>query len=213
MTIRQWALTHVSALSILIFALSIIRIGPVVQVEEPLVPTYNLSIASGDITRGTLSVRIADYPPRVVPTPRPAVPVAIPLPPPPVVGSFVNPIVGSGVLSWPVRSRRITTYFSASHQAIDIGVPCGTPVVASTTGIVTYAGWKNNGGGLVIDVTGYNGFGLTYDHLSVVGVGTGVEVAAGQIIGASGATGWAKGCHLHFGVYLNGVQVNPLLYL
>lgn len=38
-------------------------------------------------------------------------------------------------------------------------------------------------------------------------------VQQGQVIGREGTTGFSTGCHLHFGVYQNGVAVNPSNYL
>jgi murein DD-endopeptidase MepM/ murein hydrolase activator NlpD len=49
-----------------------------------------------------------------------------------------------------------------------------------------------------------------YAHLSSIDVDTGAAVRRGQTIGATGATGLAGGDHLHFGVLIRGLPVNPL---
>ncbi|MBL4603541.1 MAG: M23 family metallopeptidase, partial [Emcibacteraceae bacterium] len=51
-----------------------------------------------------------------------------------------------------------------------------------------------------------------YAHMSKYGRGIkkGVRVKQGQIIGYVGATGRVTGRHLHYEVYMNGKQVNPL---
>ena len=41
----------------------------------------------------------------------------------------------------------------------------------------------------------------------------GAKVTAGQKIAAVGTTGNSTGCHLHFGMHLNGSSVNPLNYV
>jgi murein DD-endopeptidase MepM/ murein hydrolase activator NlpD len=50
-------------------------------------------------------------------------------------------------------------------------------------------------------------------HLSSRGVSAGQIVSAGQYIGATGNTGVSTGDHLHFGIALNGVWVNPCSYV
>jgi murein DD-endopeptidase MepM/ murein hydrolase activator NlpD len=155
----------------------------------------------------------------VEPTPLPT-PVAPPppAPDPPVVATLPAPaaptdVVGSGVLAWPVRGGQITTYFSASHLAIDIAAPYGSAVMASDDGVVTWAGWRNNGGGLVVAIDHGNGISTVYNHLGTILVGPGQAVAKGETIATIGCTGVCTGPHVHFEVIVGGVLVNPLRYL
>jgi murein DD-endopeptidase MepM/ murein hydrolase activator NlpD len=57
-----------------------------------------------------------------------------------------------------------------------------------------------------------HGMGLQslYAHLSQILAHTGDEVQRGQIIGLTGATGMAGGDHLHLGIILSGIPVNPV---
>lgn len=128
-----------------------------------------------------------------------------------VTGAFATDRVcaNSPALFWPARGP-VTQNFSPSHPAIDIGVHVGTPVAAAAFGTVTYAGWKNNGGGNIIDIDHGNGVFTTYAHLSVIKVATGQTVVMGQLIALSGATGNVTGPHLHFGVRLGRTWVNPI---
>jgi murein DD-endopeptidase MepM/ murein hydrolase activator NlpD len=45
--------------------------------------------------------------------------------------------------------------------------------------------------------------------MSSISVKPGQEVKQKEILGRSGATGLAGGDHLHFGMFLEGVPVNP----
>jgi murein DD-endopeptidase MepM/ murein hydrolase activator NlpD len=124
---------------------------------------------------------------------------------------------------WPVRGE-ITTYFSDWHPGIDIADPCGTPIKASKSGTVTYAGWDTTGYGNRIDIDDHEDY-ERYGHLSAFDVSTGAWVTQGQEIGLMGATGNATGCHLHlefhwhgwgsegWGLPPAGNAVNPLLPL
>jgi murein DD-endopeptidase MepM/ murein hydrolase activator NlpD len=54
---------------------------------------------------------------------------------------------------------------------------------------------------------------VVYNHLSGYAVGSGQDVARGQVIGYAGNTGWSTACHLHFTVLANGQPVNPMNYM
>jgi murein DD-endopeptidase MepM/ murein hydrolase activator NlpD len=167
-----------------------------------------------------LSRRVLSTPPSALPTPVPPPP---PAPDPPAVGAVAvapplvpvipQKVVGSGVLTWPVVGGDVTTYFSSAHLALDIAVPYGSTVMAADAGVVTWAGWRNNGGGLVIAIDHGNGISTVYNHLGTLLVGPGQAVAKGQAIASVGCTGWCTGAHVHFEVIVGGVLVNPLRYL
>ena len=58
-----------------------------------------------------------------------------------------------------------------------------------------------------------NGLITMYCHLDRIDVQVGDPVARGQVVGLSGMTGRASGPHLHWSVILNGVMVDPELFL
>lgn len=157
------------------------------------------------------------------PTPVPVDPNAEPLPGPILsaigstdrTGQPVAPIAiaTGGMLNWPVPGGTITQYFSAVHLALDVAAPAGSTVVAAEAGVVTSAGWRNNGGGLVISIDHGNGVVTSYNHLGSIWVIAGQAVARGEAIAGVGCTGLCTGPHVHFEVLVNGVIQNPLHYL
>ncbi len=100
------------------------------------------------------------------------------------------------------------------HRGIDLGTGCGAPIYAASGGRVTSAGWLGTYGNWVKIAHG-SGIDTGYAHLVTGGilVRVGQLVRAGQQVGWSGATGAATGCHLHFEVYQNGVQVDPAPFM
>jgi murein DD-endopeptidase MepM/ murein hydrolase activator NlpD len=118
-------------------------------------------------------------------------------------------------LIWPVNGP-VTSGFGMRwgrmHTGIDIAVPTGTPVHASASGVVVFAGWMSGYGNLVaIDHGG--GLATAYAHNSSLLVSVGQKVSQGEVISLSGSTGHSTGPHVHFEVRVNGVPVDPLQYL
>ena len=127
------------------------------------------------------------------------------------IGSGIEAQVqGTGVFIWPVSYRRITQNYWYGHPAIDIGMPEGTPVVASDTGTVTWAGWNVYGYGNLIVVNHGNGYETYYAHLSGINVFPGQVVNQGQLIGYTGNTGRSSGPHLHFEIRFFNSALQPL---
>lgn len=129
-------------------------------------------------------------------------------------GSGISPLVqGTGTFIWPVGYRRITQAYWYGHPAIDVGVPEGTPLYASDTGTVTWAGWNVYGYGNLIVINHGNGYETYYGHLNGINVYPGQVVTQGQHIGATGNTGRSSGPHLHFEIRLYNSMLLPLAYL
>ncbi|GAF62595.1 peptidase, M23/M37 family [Psychrobacter sp. JCM 18903] len=98
-----------------------------------------------------------------------------------------------------------------SHEGIDIFAARGTPIRATTQGIVSKVG-ENTLGGRVVVVVGPGGAGHYYAHLEdYADISPNDWVDAGDIIGYVGDSGNAKGTppHVHYGIYINGSAVNP----
>jgi murein DD-endopeptidase MepM/ murein hydrolase activator NlpD len=78
--------------------------------------------------------------------------------------------------------------------------------------VVIFSGWGNAAGNYV-SIDHQDGFRSIYMHLNSRSVSVGQIVSAGQTIGTTGSTGVSTGDHLHFGISLNGVYVNPCSYV
>ena len=98
------------------------------------------------------------------------------------------------------------------HTGQDIEAPMGTPVIAGARGQVSFVGWQNGYGQLVVIDHG-GGLSTRYGHLSHIDVDLGQSVSRGQLIGKVGSTGRSTGPHLHYEVRINDQAVNPLQYL
>ena len=142
-------------------------------------------------------------------------------------------LAGKGITSegfmWPVSSRRITAYFHDpdypyrylfEHPAIDIAASQGTPIRAVDSGYVARVKDGGRTGYSYIMVIHADGFSSVYGHVNQMSVATDQFVSKGQVIGYSGglpgtrgAGSLSTGAHLHLEIRLNGVPVNPLLYL
>jgi len=107
-------------------------------------------------------------------------------------------------------SRRVFNGESRSpHSGLDLAAHTGQEVDAPAAGRVALA--ENlyfSGGTIILD----HGAGLftSYFHLSRIDVKVGDVVAAGDRIGAVGATGRATGPHLHWSAKVDGARINPL---
>jgi murein DD-endopeptidase MepM/ murein hydrolase activator NlpD len=94
------------------------------------------------------------------------------------------------------------------HLGVDLAHTERSPVKAAGRGIVRFAADMGIYGQCVILSHG-QGLATLYGHLSQLNVKPGDEVKQGQTVGLSGMTGLALGDHLHFGVLVGGVPVNP----
>lgn len=98
------------------------------------------------------------------------------------------------------------------HRGVDFAGATGAAVLAAADGIVVLADLlKIRGYTTVID----HGWGLysVYAHQHSIQAGLGEQVSSGQVIGTIGSTGRSTGPHLHWEVWLNGVNVDPLQWV
>lgn len=96
-----------------------------------------------------------------------------------------------------------------THLGIDLASLANSPVPAANSGSVVFADYLGIYGNCVVVDHGL-GLQTLYAHLSTISASVGDQVDKGQIIGRTGATGMAGGDHLHYGVVIAGVPVNPV---
>ncbi len=95
------------------------------------------------------------------------------------------------------------------HAGIDYGVCAQSlDIYASAPGTVVYVGNLTVRGNAVIIDHGWGVYSAYY-HQASIAVSVGDQVQQGQVLGTVGATGRVTGYHLHWEVWVNGVQVKP----
>lgn len=126
-----------------------------------------------------------------------------------------QPAASSGMIR-PAASGRVSSEFGPRwgtvHRGIDIALPTGTPILASTDGVVARSYYSSSYGEVVFINHG-GGIVTVYAHNSRRLVSEGQRVSKGQVIAYSGNTGDSTGPHLHFEVVVNGTKVNPRNYI
>ena len=98
------------------------------------------------------------------------------------------------------------------HSGVDISGPPGTPIRATADGVVSYSGWTQYSGYVVLIEHGC-GFSTAYAHNRSNTVKVGQRVKRGEIISYIGSSGKSTGPHVHYGVWEKGKSVNPSKFL
>lgn len=96
----------------------------------------------------------------------------------------------------------------AFHLGYDLATVKRDEVPAANDGIVLLAEYFGIYGNAVIVDHG-DGLLSLYGHMSSFDVAAGDPVERGQSLGRTGQTGLAGGDHLHFGIFLDGLAVEP----
>ncbi len=127
---------------------------------------------------------------------------------------------GGGLMKTPIAFGRVSSGFGARkhpilgytkmHKGIDFAAPTGTPIYAAADGKVERAGRFSSFGNYV-KIRHNSKLATAYAHTSrfAAGIRPGVRVKQGQVIAYVGTTGRSTGPHLHYEIFVNGVQVNP----
>ncbi len=122
---------------------------------------------------------------------------------------------------WPVRGYLSAGFGNRNdpftglrdfHPGLDISAPLGTKILAPADGTVIFAGVKG-GYGNAVTIDHGRGIATHYGHLDAFNVRVGQAVRRGSVLGFVGSTGRSTAPHLHYEVWLNGSNQNPLLYI
>lgn len=125
---------------------------------------------------------------------------------------FLTPTAGCMSSPFGVQRYHNGKRTGAYHRGVDIRAPQGQVVRAITGGTVGISRmYRLHGGTVGVD----HGQGVTsvYIHMSKLLVKEGDRVEKGDSLGLVGATGFATGPHLHWGLYVNGLPVNSVQWI
>lgn len=136
-------------------------------------------------------------------------------PPPAAAPQPVQPMAWR----YPLDQVRVTSLYGVrsaivptGHHGVDFAAQRGTPVYAVADGTVTHAAFDVNRGHFVrIDHGGR--ISSQVIHLDRIAVKPGERVAAGTLLGTSGASGKATGPHLHLEYWQDERRLDPQIML
>ncbi|BDB64726.1 peptidase M23 [Helicobacter cinaedi] len=124
---------------------------------------------------------------------------------------FIKPL--DSVITSPYGSARIFNgKVNSYHGGTDLRAAIGTPILATNDGRVALVQDRYlSGKSIYID----HGSGVysVYFHLDEFLVKQGDMVKQGQVIAKSGDTGRVSGAHLHFGIVINGTNVDAMDFI
>ncbi len=98
------------------------------------------------------------------------------------------------------------------HTGVDLRGKKGTPVRASNDGRVVFTGDHFFTGNTVIIDHGAAIFSM-YFHLDKINVNNNAIIKRGEAIGTVGSTGRSTAPHLHWGMRINGMRVDPVSFV
>ena len=99
------------------------------------------------------------------------------------------------------------------HRGVDYAAATGSPIVAPAAGYIRLVGRVRDGfeiHGNTVGIDHGQGVLSIMIHMHRIDVQEGEFVAAGQTVGGVGSTGASTGPHLHWGLYVNGIAVDPV---
>ena len=129
-------------------------------------------------------------------------------------GAFVRPNASRVSTGFGLR-RYYNNVFADDyyHKGVDYAGGYGSPVVAPAAGMVRLVGKESEGfhvHGNIVGIDHGQGVVSVFMHLQDINVTEGTMIKVGQQIGTIGSTGASTGPHLHWGLYVNQIAVDPV---
>ncbi|NMP32053.1 M23 family metallopeptidase [Thalassotalea sp. M1531] len=100
----------------------------------------------------------------------------------------------------------------AMHKGVDFAGKENAPIIATASGVVSWAS-ERYGYGNLIEIDHGDGYKTRYGHNKVILVELGDVVEKGQVIAKMGSTGRSTGPHVHYEILRNNTQINPAKYV
>jgi murein DD-endopeptidase MepM/ murein hydrolase activator NlpD len=98
------------------------------------------------------------------------------------------------------------------HTGIDFAASIGTPIYSTADGTIDVVDVSFSGYGKMVEIDHGFGYRTRYAHMHDFAVRKGQKIKRGELVGYVGNTGLSTAPHLHYEVFINGVQVNPVHY-
>lgn len=131
-------------------------------------------------------------------------------------GRFTYPVKNPEIISDFGKKRKYYIggryMYSRFHYGIDLFGKRGTEIYAPNSGVVVFTGPRITTGNTIVIDHGLGVFSLFF-HLDKIDVCQNVFVGKGCLIGKIGCTGLAESPHLHWGVLVNMVYVDPVQWI
>jgi murein DD-endopeptidase MepM/ murein hydrolase activator NlpD len=100
----------------------------------------------------------------------------------------------------------------ALHKGLDFAGSENTGIIATASGVVTWAD-DRYGYGKLVEINHGDGLKTRYGHNKEITVSVGDVVTKGQIIARMGSTGRSTGPHVHYEILRNNRQIDPIKYV
>ncbi len=122
----------------------------------------------------------------------------------------------------PIKKGWLSSYYGirkdpfngrpAMHKGVDFAGKEDAPIIATGSGVVSWAS-ERYGYGKLIEIDHGNGLKTRYGHNKEILVNVGDVVNKGQTIARMGSTGRSTGPHVHYEILRQNNQINPLKYV
>ena len=122
----------------------------------------------------------------------------------------------------PITKGWLSSYFglrkdpfsgkAAMHKGVDFAGKEDADIIATASGVVSWAG-ERSGYGQLIEINHGDSLKTRYGHNKAIKVSVGDVVTKGQVIAKMGSTGRSTGPHVHYEILRNNRQIDPKKYV